>query len=974
MRTLSERSTACCLLLLAALWLAAAEATALADPGQEPAPHTPFELPFEVTDAVFDAQRGMLYASSLANRRIYFVDLATGRVVREFGFDWMPERLTLSPDGSRLFVALLTRAHDTYWFGENEGYIASFDLALQVKDREFRISEDPFDLAATAHGQIVVSSGSGQWGHLRTFDAATGALLSSVSSVYEGVNVALHPSGSAVYATNNLCQASLERFDVSTSGVLTRPGVGFPLRTYCGIGDVFVSPLGDALVSWAGDVVTAAGGGADDLLPLAELLPSYVEAVAFDPERNTLFTGNGPSLGYHNLTSFEPIGTAAIGGEIAFLGVEGLRVLALLREPNETRLVEIPHPAPQGGSDTRPLASVEIAPAAGHTTLTGITFDASDSTDLEGPVRFRWDVGDDGVWDTEYSDDPTLVRRFSTAGSREIRLRVKDTLGNIDERVVSVDVAFAADPGEAGEAHPSFVLPFVASHAVFDPVRPYVYVSSKERRALFFVSIATGLIERTFHFDEMPERMVLTPDGAQLYVTLLTREHSPYWYDGEQEGSIARFDLDRQHKDRQFHVSIDPFDLAATTDGALVVTSGSGQWTDIAVFDGDSGEPRGAPVHGIRELTTLELHPSEQRLYAAGGTGYPQDLHRWHFGPGGGVEHAWDSIYHGEHWVGDDLWVSPYGDALVTAGGDVFSTEGISRSTDLLYVRSTGASGLRDLVWNLARNEWAAVDDYRVLVHDMTDHRELERFTLRGTGRAIGFRGALVYALQLLGNQSVIDVFVRENRAPATGIAEVQPVECTGPLGAAVALQASDPRDPDSVPGLFEDIARYQWFRLDLVVGALIPLGTGPSLTAPFALGSHQVLLRVTDHGGMTGTAQVEVQVVDTTPPELTVAAQPPVLSPASGKAVPVALGVAASDPCGGAVAVSLTGATSNASGHDDGIKNAKLGTDDRLVRLRAKTSRRAPPRFYTLCYSGRDERGNEAFAEVTIPVAAASP
>ena len=113
--------------------------------------------------------------------------------------------------------------------------------------------------------------------------------------------------------------------------------------------------------------------------------------------------------------------------------------------------------------------------------------------------------------------------------------------------------------------------------------------------------------------------MVLTPDGAQPDVTLLTREHSPYWYDGEQEANIARFDLDRQHKDRQFHVSIDPFDLAATTDGALVVTSGLlAMWTDIAVFDGDSGEPRGAPVHGIRELTTLELHPSEQRLYAAG--------------------------------------------------------------------------------------------------------------------------------------------------------------------------------------------------------------------------------------------------------------------------------------------------------------------------------------------------------------------
>ena len=73
-------------------------------------------------------------------------------------------------------------------------------------------------------------------------------------------------------------------------------------------------------------------------------------------------------------------------------------------------------------------------------------------------------------------------------------------------------------------------------------------------------------------------------------------------------------------------------------------------------------------------------------------------------------------------------------------------------------------------------------------------------------------------------------------------------------------------------------------------------------------------------------------------------------------------------------MAVSLSGAVSNASGHDSGIKNAKLGTDDRVVRLRAKTNRRGPLRIYTLRYSGRDERGNEALAEVTIPVATASP
>ena len=154
----------------------------------------------------------------------------------------------------------------------------------------------------------------------------------------------------------------------------------------------------------------------------------------------------------------------------------------------------------------------------------------------------------------------------------------------------------------------------------------------------------------------------------------------------------------------------------------------------------------------------------------------------------------------------------------------------------------------------------------------MTDHRELEALYAARYGPRDRLPCASVYALQLLGNQSVIDVFVRENRAPATDIAEVQPAECTGPLGAAVALQASDPRDPRLGPGAVRGHRALPMVPSDR--GASIPLGTGPSLTAPFALGSHQVLLRVTDHGGMTGTAQVQVQVVDTTPPELRVAAR----------------------------------------------------------------------------------------------------
>src|SRR5207249_4577118 len=155
------------------------------------------------------------------------------------------------------------------------------------------------------------------------------------------------------------------------------------------------------------------------------------------------------------------------------------------------------------------------------------------------------------------------------------------------------------DPGTPGSPYPPFHLPFAATDVVFDPVRPYMYVSLKAGRKIYFVNRLTGFIERDFSFAHMPESLTLSPDGSRLFVALLTREHSDYWYDPH-EGWIASFDLQSQQMDRVFHITEDPFDLAATTDGHLVVTSGSGQWSFIKVFDAVSGQETGA-VSGTQE-------------------------------------------------------------------------------------------------------------------------------------------------------------------------------------------------------------------------------------------------------------------------------------------------------------------------------------------------------------------------------------
>ncbi len=193
-------------ILLFLLLFFTAGAAAQVDVGEAPAPHPPFELPFEATDVVFDAQRGMLYASSKQDKRVYFVNLETGLVEKQFSFEWMPEHMTLTPDGSRLFVALLTREHGSSWFNGDspEGYIASFDLERQVKDRQFRVSGSPFELVAKSNGHLIVSAGSYQHPFTDVLDGGTGTFLSS-TYIPDVCNESKSTSAQSAPAESSIC-------------------------------------------------------------------------------------------------------------------------------------------------------------------------------------------------------------------------------------------------------------------------------------------------------------------------------------------------------------------------------------------------------------------------------------------------------------------------------------------------------------------------------------------------------------------------------------------------------------------------------------------------------------------------------------------------------------------------------------------------------------------------------------------------
>jgi formylglycine-generating enzyme required for sulfatase activity len=99
--------------------------------------------------------------------------------------------------------------------------------------------------------------------------------------------------------------------------------------------------------------------------------------------------------------------------------------------------------------NTAPTACFAVDPAEG-TTATTFGFDAgccTDTEDLVSALEVRWDWEDDGTWDTGYSTAKSATHQYGTAGTKTIRVEVKDTGGLTGTTTRTVTVDSGPPPG-----------------------------------------------------------------------------------------------------------------------------------------------------------------------------------------------------------------------------------------------------------------------------------------------------------------------------------------------------------------------------------------------------------------------------------------------------------------------------------------------------------------------------------------------
>jgi hypothetical protein len=163
----------------------------------------------------------------------------------------------------------------------------------------------------------------------------------------------------------------------------------------------------------------------------------------------------------------------------------------------------------------------------------------------------------------------------------------------------------------------------------------------------------------------------------------------------------------------------------------------------------------------------------------------------------------------------------------------------------------------------------------------------------------------------------------------------------------------------------------FTWSENDQVLKAEANV-TDTTLIYSFNLGTHIVTLNATDEAGNTGSDNVTVTVVDTTPPEITVSVTPDSLWPPNHKYAQVKTTVTAQDIGDPSPAITLVSITSNEpdNGKGDGntINDITL-VDNYTFEFRAERSGNGVGRVYTITYQATDASGNSAQASATVTV-----
>lgn len=654
-------------------------------------PGAAFSVGTVAAEVAFDPLRPFAYVSDYTNRALLVVNLTNGFVQRQLTFDYSPESMALTPNGQRLYVALLPNGHPSYYSDPVTNYVAEFDLATLTQTRLLVVSNDVSDMVVTDAGLLALSA----YGQMSTYWAGTGARATNFYS-YSRNPLALHPSQQAIYQFYS--GGELDRYGLDwQSGMITN----YRWASVTAATRVFCHPNGSNLLTQAGQLLTSSDVSANDMKYLRTLDFQRLDGVVFDAAHQATFGVGSNQFLYFNDSGFVLATNFPVLAGVTNVGlIPGYVVTASVLNTSSNRQTVFqrwPNPALGSENNIAPLPWLTTSPERPNT-LTPVTFDAS-GTDDDQPesLRYRWDWNSDGVYDTPFTNSPLATHLYGLAGTNTITLQVMDRYGLTATLIRTIVVELAEDTGEPGGTNTPWSLDFAASQVVFDPVRPYAYVTSYSNKTLHVFNLTNGLVQRKFVFGGSPQSMTIIPNGQVMYIVLLAGGH-PANYNDPVTNTVAEFDLEELIKVREFTVGSDAYYALATSDGRLLLTGGR-----LNLFDVTTGASLTNTSIGTEQYNPPALHPSERHFYLM----RSGSLYRYNLDDFSRVNALYDSS------TITNVFCAPDGQYVFTGHGWLYAAS-TNASLDLRFLRVLDGGMTKAVAFDPGRHLMVAVGTNRL--------------------------------------------------------------------------------------------------------------------------------------------------------------------------------------------------------------------------------------------------------------------
>jgi len=220
-------------------------------------------------------------------------------------------------ENGKLFITLLKGNHSSFWYDPfQEGAIAIVDATTFSTMNIFDIQLDPYDIVAD-NNYFYVSSGSGQWTFIKSFDINSGTEISS-QSIRQASNIFLHPSKNRIYAVDtDSSPRDMEVFSIS-DGIIS-PGVGSP---YHGDYDLepfmAFSPDGKYIFNTEGTIFLSSKLIATDMNYMTDLNTEFYD-IAFNNELTKYYISIDKYIYEYDYATFAPLKSYTLTGEGYFL-------------------------------------------------------------------------------------------------------------------------------------------------------------------------------------------------------------------------------------------------------------------------------------------------------------------------------------------------------------------------------------------------------------------------------------------------------------------------------------------------------------------------------------------------------------------------------------------------------------------------------------------------------------------------------